>query len=67
MQVLFLLIANWAIVLPLWLWNQYESRADRTNILNLINLMKDQMTDLQIKMTKLESKKETVSDKKKSK
>jgi len=68
MQILVLLATNWAIVLPLWLWNRSEARADirhmdakidenrkETNI--LIKAIHEEMKDFHVRLIALESKK----------
>jgi len=44
-HVLATVAGNFAVILPLWLWNRAESRADIRQINSLISAIKDEMKD----------------------
>lgn len=47
LQVIVLLFGNVAWVLPLWLWNRTESRADQRQMLSIVQAIQKESRDFQ--------------------
>lgn len=56
LQVLTIIGANFALILPLWLWNRSESRSDSRELHSIMREMKDEMKDFHGRMVKLEER-----------
>jgi hypothetical protein len=54
--ILGVFIANGALIIPLWLWNRSESRADNREIIALINAIQTEMKDFHGRLCSIEER-----------
>ena len=54
--ILGVFIANGALIIPLWLWNISESRADNREIIALINAIQTEMKDFHGRLCSIEER-----------
>jgi hypothetical protein len=55
-HVLATVFGNFAVILPLWLWNRSEARSDNRHILSLIEAIKDEMKDFHGRLCAIEER-----------
>jgi hypothetical protein len=54
--ILGVFIANGTLIIPLWLWNRSESRADNREIIALINAIQTEMKDFHGRLCSIEER-----------
>jgi len=53
--VLAMIIGNATLILPLWLWNRSESRADMREVHSILRAIQDEMKDFHNRLCKIEA------------
>lgn len=49
-------LGNFAVILPLWLWNRAEARADNRHMLSIVEAIKNEMKDFHGRLCAIEER-----------